>query len=823
MTRIYTNVPSIVAQFNVTQSMSSLQTSLERLSTGFRINSGKDDPAGLIASEVLRSEITGIKQGITNTERANMMIATADSAMNEISNLLNDIRGLVSEAANTGAMSPEMINANQLQVDASLEAIDRISASTTFMGRKLLDGSLDFTTNGVDRSTITGLAINKATFGTSKNPVTVNIQVRQPAERAELYYNHAVAMDDVTLEVSGSKGGSPFQFVKGTTVKEMVDAINLNSDSTGVIAELGQTATKGSMQISSVGDDNDIIVTAGQQGAQAGFVTIKYTKGTEQGVYVDYEESLGTGFPATINVQLQTEAWQSAQALGVDSDTLYNNNALDFTANIPGVHYNGVSINYVDGNMVDAGFQNSAQNPTGTASAPYAYYNDVATQATTLLGDINGLPAFTNGTGPGDYLQVTAVQGGSQYNDVNVQFINAPSLIPVGSKAFAQYIDDLERPGKKVLNVYVDTTNPATFNEIQAAINLNGTFTCTVNGNLGTQTIAAADCHTILAPGIQGNTNYSGGDAGTLFVVINNGVTTANDISAIFDLNSAASRGSARAASMFTVGSSIDNDGTGVVSSMQMKGAFKNGVDGGNVVTTAEEVVAALNNDKLWNQVISRQTLQDLISGKIGPFFANDTPIITAAVAPANSGKGVVSEFQEVAYYGCPYDGTGLQFLGPTGSRDIRFVAEPGNSELAIDFTSVPDRLDYSQAILHGTNPNANVVFTARTKGGENDDITFRIKHAAPYEDPPGSGTFVQHPEGWAELDNGESFAETQLFFYNGTTGAPIQNSAFYLTANERGTAFNNVNVNLSMATPGSQTASVVVAYDAARKALNIS
>ncbi|MCL2119354.1 MAG: flagellin, partial [Planctomycetaceae bacterium] len=157
MTRIYTNVPSMIAQANLQTNMSALGTTLERLSTGLRINSGKDDPAGLIASEVLRSEIAGIKQGITNTERANMMIATADSAMNEISNLLNDIRGLISEAANTGAMSREMIEANQMQVDASLEAIDRIAASTTFMGRKLLDGSLDFTTEGVDRRTIQNL------------------------------------------------------------------------------------------------------------------------------------------------------------------------------------------------------------------------------------------------------------------------------------------------------------------------------------------------------------------------------------------------------------------------------------------------------------------------------------------------------------------------------------------------------------------------------------------------------------------------------------------------------------------------------------------
>ena len=72
------------------------------------------------------------------------MIATADSALGQVSSLLNDIRGLVSQAANTGALSDEQIAANQLQIDSSLQAIDRISQTTSFQGRRLLDGSLDF-------------------------------------------------------------------------------------------------------------------------------------------------------------------------------------------------------------------------------------------------------------------------------------------------------------------------------------------------------------------------------------------------------------------------------------------------------------------------------------------------------------------------------------------------------------------------------------------------------------------------------------------------------------------------------------------------------
>src|SRR5688572_4671822 len=144
MTRINTNVSSLVAQKQLARSNTQRQTSLVRLSTGLRINVGKDDPAGLIASEILRSDIVATQRAITNSERANQIIATADSSLGQVSALLNDIRGLVSEAANTGALSAEQISANQLQVDSSLEAIDRIAQTTSFQGRRLLDGSLDF-------------------------------------------------------------------------------------------------------------------------------------------------------------------------------------------------------------------------------------------------------------------------------------------------------------------------------------------------------------------------------------------------------------------------------------------------------------------------------------------------------------------------------------------------------------------------------------------------------------------------------------------------------------------------------------------------------
>jgi len=184
MTRINTNVPSLVAQSRLQSSNRDLQTTLTRLSTGLRINSGSDDPAGLIASEALRSEITSINKSISNTRRASQIISTADSALGQVSSLLNDIRGLVVEAANSGALSPDEIAANQLQVDSSLEAVNRIAQTTTFQGRKLLDGSLDFiTANGAGASNIRNLKIDQANLGATGS-VGVTINVSAAATRA---------------------------------------------------------------------------------------------------------------------------------------------------------------------------------------------------------------------------------------------------------------------------------------------------------------------------------------------------------------------------------------------------------------------------------------------------------------------------------------------------------------------------------------------------------------------------------------------------------------------------------------------------------------
>jgi len=343
MTRINTNVSSLTAQKTLARSQAQLQQALTRLSTGLRINTGKDDPAGLIASEALRSDITSIQRAITNSQRANQMIATADSALGQVSSLLNDIRGLVSEAANTGAMSAEQIQANQLQIDSSLEAIDRIAQVTQFQGRRLLDGSLDFVTEGQDPAVLKDLQIDQANFG-SNNEIGVNVTVVRQATKAQLRYGFGAVANNVVLEIGGKQGFEAFSFAAGSKVEDMARAINLVADATGVVADVQQEATQGALTTSSFGLDNDVVITADQAGQEAGDIRVKYVKSSSATTTATYTAATGTQ-PALLQVQLGTQQWVAASGEVNPSGT---NNAISLTANIKGEEFNGVTLNVTD-------------------------------------------------------------------------------------------------------------------------------------------------------------------------------------------------------------------------------------------------------------------------------------------------------------------------------------------------------------------------------------------------------------------------------------------------------------------------------------------
>ena len=139
---------SLLAQRLHASNTKSLAGSLEKLATGKRINSGKDDPAGLITSENFRAVLAALDAEVRTVRRVDAVANVADGAMAEISSLLIEAKGLAVASANTSGMSQEEIQANQMQLNSIMSSINRIASSTNFNGNPLLDGTASFTIDG---------------------------------------------------------------------------------------------------------------------------------------------------------------------------------------------------------------------------------------------------------------------------------------------------------------------------------------------------------------------------------------------------------------------------------------------------------------------------------------------------------------------------------------------------------------------------------------------------------------------------------------------------------------------------------------------------
>ena len=238
MSRINTNISALQSFHRLQKNNGELATRLQRLSSGMKINAGKDAPAGLIASETLRSEINGINQAIDNSQRANNVVNTAEGALQEVSALLLEVQGLTNQAANTGALSPEEIKANQLQTDAILNSINRISNTTQFNGVKLLNGSLDYTTSSVDNAKLDVVNIHAAKIP-DNGSVNIAVQVTASAQVGTLTFAASgIGGAPTTIEVAGNIGTEQISFAASAQNSAVAVAINQLKESTGVSASV---------------------------------------------------------------------------------------------------------------------------------------------------------------------------------------------------------------------------------------------------------------------------------------------------------------------------------------------------------------------------------------------------------------------------------------------------------------------------------------------------------------------------------------------------------------------------------------------------------
>jgi flagellin len=243
MSRINSNISSMIAQRVSAQNNRSLAGTLERLSTGYRINRGSDSPAGLITSENLRGDMQGIKAAIGNAQRAEQVVNVAESGLQEISNVLIEVQALVGQTANEAGVSREEREANQLQIDALLSTVDRLSNSVSFQGTKLLNGNYDYTLTGSTtfNSGISDITVNSIKLSDTGAARAVTVTVTQSAQRAAVALSTGATFLNggsgaVTFEVAGERGSQLFTFASGTTIANIATAINDFSEALGATA-----------------------------------------------------------------------------------------------------------------------------------------------------------------------------------------------------------------------------------------------------------------------------------------------------------------------------------------------------------------------------------------------------------------------------------------------------------------------------------------------------------------------------------------------------------------------------------------------------------
>ncbi len=271
---INTNVMAINTQRNFANSTNGMAGAVEKLSSGLKINTGKDDPSGLSISEQLRSQKAGLERAKQNTAEAMNIMSIAEGAMSEMNNILKKMKALANHSASTGVTTPDQVAADQAEMDSAIQTIDRIAQTTMFAGENLINGNKEITydQNTTIKATQNNKLVNARESSFSqifkKNDFSVSIgfngtagavdacglgtRVNFSAQASKAYFEMDIgtsthlsdlktdgtAARDIQFTLTGNKGSRQFILGSGKHVSELVNSIKNSSDVTGVTAAL---------------------------------------------------------------------------------------------------------------------------------------------------------------------------------------------------------------------------------------------------------------------------------------------------------------------------------------------------------------------------------------------------------------------------------------------------------------------------------------------------------------------------------------------------------------------------------------------------------
>jgi len=418
---VNTNLASLNVQNNLNKASGALQTSMQRLSSGLRINSAKDDAAGLQISNRLTSQINGLGVAIKNANDGSSIAQTAEGAMQQSTNILQSMRTLALQSAN-GSPSAEDRKSNQAQYAALTAELTRIATTTTFGGKNLLDGSFGTTSFQV------GANANQTIDMSIGNVAANNIGSQQL--KSQGVAPSATGVAGGAIAVTGGGQSSNLTIAAGASAKQIAAQMN---GAVGGLAATASTVAQFTVYSAAI---------AGATPASANFTlkvgsgtAVQFTGVTSTSDLADQLKSNAAKLGITVNYDSTT------QALSVKSDTGEN---LTFNAGDPGAV---------------AGIKVATQDGTGTFGTAVALANTaiIATGAVSL----NSSSSYSlSGAGVTGLFAATGTAANSTKTTVNNTDIttaaNAQNSIDVITQAISDI--DSQRAGLGAVQNRFDNT-----------------------------------------------------------------------------------------------------------------------------------------------------------------------------------------------------------------------------------------------------------------------------------------------------------------------------------------------------------------------------
>ncbi len=359
---VNTNVASLNTQRNLNNSSASLNVSLQRLSTGFRINSARDDAAGLQISNRLTSQVNGLNVAARNASDGISLAQVAEGALQQSTDILQRIRDLSLQSAN-GSNSASERQALQEEVNQLKQELTRISDTTTFGGRKILDGT--FGTSSFQVGAEANQTI-EVTLTNASSERLGNYRVDSEGTVAGNIANSVGGSQFTAANVSviGPFGSSTFDIETGDTAGDVADAVNASAQSTGVTASAVNRIAVNSTDISlafdaanSVGDSVSFSIGTNDGDGNSGTTDIVLTATGDDAQDLENlrdainADSGTNGLSAQIdesgNLIVTAKDGDNIQVTGyteVDGDGTANNSNITFSVVLPD---NSISTNNV--------------------------------------------------------------------------------------------------------------------------------------------------------------------------------------------------------------------------------------------------------------------------------------------------------------------------------------------------------------------------------------------------------------------------------------------------------------------------------------------